>query len=110
MLPASHQLSLKLLERCPSCRATVPPDNIHIIEESDMQVVAHILCPLCQAKHLASILQQPNGIVGNAIPTDLSYDETLNAFAAAPLTENDVLGLHEQIHSSGFITRLEVDN
>lgn len=109
MIPASHQLSLKLLERCPSCRASVPQDNIHIIDETDHHVVAHVLCANCNAKHLASIVQQPNGIIGNAIPTDLSYTETLLALDENPLTEDQVLELYTAIHASGFVTHLQAD-
>jgi hypothetical protein len=110
MLPQSHQLSLKLLERCPSCRASIPSANIHIIDETDTQVIAHVLCPRCAAKHLASITHQPNGIIGNAIPTDLSYTETLSMLEEVPLTDDQVLALYTKIHASNFITELQLDN
>ncbi len=110
MLPQSHQLSLKLLEKCPSCHAAIPSANIHIIDETDIQVLAHVLCANCSAKHLASIVHQHNGIIGNAIPTDLSYPETLNSIDTAALSEDQVLDLYTKIHSTDFIKSLQTEN
>lgn len=102
MFPASHQLSLKLLEKCPSCTAMVPQKNIQVIDEGELYVLAHISCGSCSAKHLASIAAYPQGIMGNAIPTDLTAPEAMDALMRKALTENDVLELYRLIHGDRF--------
>ncbi|OGY89306.1 MAG: hypothetical protein A3B30_03775 [Candidatus Komeilibacteria bacterium RIFCSPLOWO2_01_FULL_52_15] len=103
MQPQAHQLSLKLLEKCPSCQSFVPAANVHILAESDTKLLAHLACQHCTAKYLTYIVNQEHGIVGNAIVTDLSYAEVLAFDSLKPLNEDDVLTLHRSIHSNDFI-------
>lgn len=110
MLPSSHQLSLKLLERCPSCHAAIPTSHIHILSESELNMLAHLSCPRCLSKYLTYIMHHPQGLVGNAVLTDLTYDESVRTMDVLPLNENEVLELHRAVHNPEFMYRITINS
>ena len=106
MIPASHQLSLHLMEKCPSCRSAVPSHNIHIIDETEINMLAHLFCSRCFNKYLTYIVHHPSGLVGNAVMTDLTYEETLRFIADKQLDEDAFLKLYLLIQRNDFISKI----
>lgn len=106
MVPASHQLSLHLMEKCPACRSAIPMQNIHILDETEMNMLAHLSCTRCNNKYLTYIMHQPNGLIGNAVLTDLTYDETISSLGAKRIDEDTVLALYQRTHRPDFINEL----
>lgn len=106
MIPASHQLSLRLMEKCPACRSVVPVKNIHILDETEMNMLAHLACSQCYNKYLTYIVHHPNGLVGNAVLTDLTYDETLLFLSEKRMDEDTFLNLYQLVRRDDFITNL----
>lgn len=106
MIPASHQLSLHLMEKCPACRSVISMQNIHILDETEMNILAHLSCERCKNKYLTYIMHQPHGLIGNAVLTDLTYDETISFLDAKRIDENTLLALYQLVHRDDFITQL----
>ena len=108
MIPSSHQLSLKLIERCPSCRAFIPMKNIHILNETEMNLSAHLACANCLSKYLTFIVNHPQGLVGNAILTDLDYGETMHFMDENNMSEDEFLAVYRAISRPDFINTLKM--
>ena len=106
MVPASHQLSLHLMEKCPACRSAIPMQNIHILDETEMNMLAHLSCARCNNKYLTYIMHQPNGLIGNAVLTDLTYNETVSSLDGKRIDEDALLVLYQLVHRADFITQL----
>lgn len=107
MIPSSHQLSLKLIERCPSCQSTVPLMNIHILNETDTNITAHMACPHCYSKYLMYIVTHPQGLIGNAILTDLNYEETIALIGQGPMSEDEFLAIYKLTQSADLINSIK---
>jgi hypothetical protein len=101
-----HQLSLRLMQRCPSCHAALQPDNIMIILETNESIFAHLSCPRCLANYLTYIVTNQQGIVGNAILTDQSYSETMRSLQSPGIHENDVLDVVRALESKVLIDQI----
>src|SRR3989344_8913223 len=107
MIPSSHQLSLRLIEKCPSCHSLIPHRNINILDETENNLFAHLDCAHCHTKYLTYIVNHPQGLIGNAILTDLTYEETLNFIDLKPIDENNFLVIHKAITTTDFIKELK---
>ena len=97
MNESSHQLSLRLIERCPSCHAHIPRRNIHIIDETERDLLTHLNCSQCRGMYLTFIVHRAEGLIGNAIATDLTYDETLSLRERGHINEDEFLTLYLMI-------------
>ena len=109
MIPSSHQLSLKLIERCPSCHASIPHANIHILDETEMKLLAHLACAHCLSKYLTFIVNHPQGLVGNAILTDLNYRETLHLMNHDAFDEDEFLQLFKLVSRKDFLNNITIE-
>lgn len=107
MIPSAHQLSIKLMQRCPSCAAAISNANIHVIHESDEALLAHLACARCLASYIAYIVANNQGILGNAILTDQSYGEILKSMEDEQLTEDEVLSLVTMVESQQLFPLLQ---
>ena len=103
---SAHQLSLRLLQHCPSCKAGLSESNINILSETENHLLIHLTCSQCHANHLTHIIQQAQGLMGNAIVTDLSYQETLRCMRNESMTEDAFLELYRAIHQEDFMYRV----
>lgn len=107
MQPSSHQLSLRLLQKCPSCQALFPPAEINILEETETRLLAHLSCSNCLVNYLATISNAPQGIVGNAMVIDVSYKEMLVALEAQAMSENEFLALYKLVRDNTLISNIQ---
>ena len=110
MIPSSHQLTLKLLQKCPACQARIPTSGVHILEETENNIIAHLSCGSCRVNYLTYVMNHPQGLVGNAIMTDLNYEEALQFLDTTALTANSFLELYTLIHSPDFIANLQISS
>ena len=108
MNESSHQLSLRLIERCPSCHARVPRGNIHIIDETDRDLLTHLNCAQCRGMYLTLIVHRSEGLIGNAIATDLTYDETLAVRERQQLGEDEFLTLYRMINNGDLLSNFNL--
>jgi len=108
MLDSSHQLSLKLMQNCPSCRCAITQRNVVILTESEESIIAHTQCPKCNAKFITRITGSPQGITGNAILTDLNAHEARTLLTQRPITDDDFLDMYRIISDKQFIDNLTI--
>lgn len=106
MIPSAHHLSLKLLQKCPSCESVLDSAMVHVLIESDTTMMAHIACSSCLASFITMLSNHPHGMVGNAILTDLNYPETMQSLTAESITEDEFLTLYRMIEAPNFIELL----
>ena len=102
MIP-SHHLSLKLIQRCPGCKTAFQQARISILRESTTSILAHLNCVKCGVNLLANVVNMPQGLIGNAILTDLNEEEVLSLLSGEALSEDDFLNLYNIIHNKKII-------
>ena len=108
MNESSHQLSLRLIERCPSCHARVPRSNIHIIDETERDLLTHLKCAQCRGMYLTLIIHRSEGLIGNAIATDLTYDETLAIRERPYIDDDEFLALYRMISGGDLVANFNL--
>lgn len=89
----SHNLSLKLIQHCPSCNTAFQQAQISIIQETDFTILAHMQCAHCHMNMLANVVTMPQGLVGNAILTDLHLEEVQKLLEAGEMNEDYFLNM-----------------
>ena len=104
----SHQLSLKLMHQCPSCRKEILKENINVLAETHSDIFAHISCAYCMNNYFTHIEVSERGIIGNALVTDLTFDEALNVLVRDPITEDEFLQLYDKISKNNLIESLKL--
>lgn len=103
----SHNLSLKLIQRCPACNAAFNQARVRVIAESDNTVLAHLSCGNCNVSLLANVVQTKQGLVGNAILVDAGADEVEAYLDNSNMSEDDFLQIYELIHNNKLLIKLK---
>ncbi len=70
---------------------------------AESTVLAHLHCDICNVNLLANVVAMPQGLVGNAILTDLQIDEALPVLETARITEDAFLALYNEIHAKNLL-------
>lgn len=83
--------NVRLMQRCPMCRAEQVSANVDILEEGAGGFLAYLSCTRCGASLIVRVAAMPQGLVGNAILTDLESDEVSRFAAAEDVSADDVL-------------------
>ena len=90
----SHNLSLKLIQRCPACNAAFQQAQISIVQETDFTLLAHMQCQQCRVNLLANVVNMPQGLVGNAILTDIQLEEVGKLLDFEAMEDNYFLNVY----------------
>lgn len=106
MIPSAHQLSLKLMQRCPSCQAGIPSSQVQVIHENDDSLFAHLTCPRCLVSYIAYVVANQQGLLGNAILTDQSYHELMDSLADVKMNEDEVLSIVKLVETNQLLARI----
>jgi hypothetical protein len=101
-----HHLHLKLIQKCPACDTVFDQSRITILMNAEQTVLAHLHCDNCGVNLLANVVAMPQGLVGNAILTDLQITEAISAIEDEKLTEDMFLALYQQISSKKLLTNV----
>lgn len=96
-------MHLKLIQKCPGCGTEFDQRRITILMNAEQSVLAHLHCDICSVNLLANVVAMPQGLVGNAILTDLQIDEALSTLETARITEDMFLTLYQEIHSKNLL-------
>lgn len=83
--------NVRLMQRCPMCRAEQVSANVDILEEGAAGFLAFLSCTKCGASLIVRVAAMPQGLVGNAILTDLTSDEVARFTDGCDVTADDVL-------------------
>ncbi|MCB9802560.1 hypothetical protein H6761_00885 [Candidatus Nomurabacteria bacterium] len=103
MLNTNHPLSLKLIKSCPICSNVYEQTKIQILEESEYGILTYVTCQNCGANLLTKISTLAQGLVGQAILTDLKASEVMDFAVGNDLEADQVLKMQEMIHQNQLI-------
>lgn len=100
-------LNLKLIKRCPICSVDYQPANIQVLDENEFGVLTYASCASCKANLLSKFTSLPQGVIGNAILTDLSPQEVLDFATDTAIEADDVLDIQAMITKKELINNLK---
>ena len=102
------QFSLRLVQKCPVCNSDYSTGRIQILDEEGNSFLAYLTCTHCNSSILVRVLTLPQGLVGNAILTDLASDEVMTFSIEKKITSDEVLAIHDFLSKKGdFIQKLK---
>jgi transcription elongation factor Elf1 len=87
----ANPFNIRMMQRCPMCRAEQVSANVEILEEVGSGFLAYLSCTRCGASLIVRVAAMPQGLVGNAILTDLSSDEVVRFATTDNVSADDVL-------------------
>ena len=102
-------LNLRLILNCPICQREYQPNAVQVLKESDFSWLTYITCHTCGAHLLTKFASLPQGVVGNAILTDLNPEEVIDFAQRAIIEADDVLAVHELINKQEFFKQIRLE-
>ena len=100
-------LNVRLIRNCPICQHEFKSNAIQVISENDFGALTYMICSACGARLLTKLSMMPQGVVGNAILTDLKAEEVMEFSGSADsIGADDVLAVHKLINNQEFIKQL----
>ncbi len=103
-------LNLRLIRNCPICQHEYQPANVQVLNESEFGVLTYATCSFCGAHLLTKFANLPQGVVGNAILTDLQAQEVLTFAEQLAVTGDDVLAAHQLLNNQELIKEISKNN
>ena len=100
--------SIRLVQNCPVCDRKYQPNRVQIIDEFGNSFLAYLTCNFCQSNLIVKVISMPQGLVGNAILTDLSPEEVLRFSDAATVSGDDILNVHQSLSNNEILTYLKI--
>lgn len=100
-------LNLKLIKKCPVCNADYQQSMIQVLDENEYGLLTYATCKSCGANLLTKFASLPQGVIGNAILTDLKPQEVMDFAAQDELSDNDVLDIQYLISKKELISNLK---
>lgn len=88
---------LRLIQSCPVCGRDYQEPMLRLLGEGEKDVLAHLTCAQCQSKILVKVAMTPNGVIGNALLTDLFPEEVGQFSKSGVVDANFVLSVHEHL-------------
>jgi len=101
----SH-LNVRLIRACPICSQEYNQSMVQIINESEFGILTYATCSRCGANLLSKFASMPQGVVGNAILTDLQVHEVMDFADEDDLQADDVLEIQNRISKKKLISEL----
>lgn len=106
MINFNSHLGLKLIKKCPVCQADYQQATIQVLEESEYGLLTYASCQSCGANLLTKFSSLPQGVIGNAILTDLKPQEVLDFTTQKGLSADEVLDVQYLLDKKELITNL----
>lgn len=103
----SSSLNLRLIKSCPVCNQEYRQSMIQVLDESELGFLTYATCSTCGANLLTRFSSLPQGVIGNAILTDLQAEEVLDFADSEALTEDDVLAIQQFISHKELINNIK---
>jgi len=99
---------LKLISRCPLCRASYDPLQARTLSENEDAHLVHVSCRKCENSVLALIFISRAGAARSVgLVTDCSYDDVVRFRRGHEVTVDDAIAFHELAAKQNFITQLK---
>ncbi|MBU1203265.1 Lar family restriction alleviation protein [Patescibacteria group bacterium] len=100
-------LNLRLIKNCPICSSEYRQPNIQVLDESEYSVLTYASCHSCGANLLTKFAGLPQGVIGNAILTDLSPQEVMDFALLDDMDADDVLDIQHLLSKKELINNLK---
>ncbi|RJQ35130.1 hypothetical protein C4566_01270 [Candidatus Parcubacteria bacterium] len=100
-------LNLRLIKKCPVCNTDYQQSMIQVLDESEFGVLTYATCDRCGANLLAKFASMPQGVIGNAILTDLKPQEVMDFATNESISDDDVLDMQYMIGKKELINSLK---
>ena len=101
--------SIRLVQNCPVCNRKYQPNRVQIIDEFGNSFLAYLTCNFCQSNLIVKVISMPQGLVGNAILTDLSPEEVLRFSDAVAVSGDDILNVHQSLSNNEIYNYLKIN-
>ena len=101
--------SIRLVQNCPVCDRKYQPNRVQIIDEFGNSFLAYLTCNFCQSNLIVKVISMPQGLVGNAILTDLSPEEVLKFSDGIKVTSDDILNVHQSLTKNEIFNNLKIN-
>ena len=95
--------NLHLIKKCPICSADYEQSSVQVLDENEFGVLTYASCHSCRANLLTKFTSLPQGVIGNAILTDLSPQEVLDFAAKSPVEADEVLDIQAMLSKKELI-------
>lgn len=99
--------NLRLIKKCPICSSDYRESMIQILDESEYGVLTYATCSSCGANLLTKFTTLPQGVIGNAILTDLSPAEVLDFATDSDINADEVLTIQHLLGKKELIKNLK---
>ena len=96
-------INLHLIKKCPICSADYQPSNVQVLDENELGILTYASCLSCRANLLTKFTSLPQGVIGNAILTDLSPQEVLDFATKSALEADEVLDIQAMLSKKELI-------
>lgn len=103
---AANPFNLRLVQRCPVCKAEQASAQLEILEELGSSFLAYLSCSRCGSSLIVRVMTMPQGLVGNAILTDLSSEEVVRFTGAPAMTADEVLAVWQGLRGDDYLTQI----
>lgn len=100
-------INLRLIRKCPVCSNDYQQSMIQVLDETELGVLTYATCSKCGANLLTKLSSVPQGVVGNAILTDLKPQEVMDYAIGDDLSADDVLTMRELINNKELINKFK---
>ena len=107
MINSNSPLNIKLIKKCPVCAKEYNQAKIQILEESEYGLLTYATCSQCGSSLLTRFSSLPQGIIGNAILTDLKAQEVMDFAIGDDLTPDEALSMQEMIYKNNLINNFK---
>jgi len=109
MINSNSPLNIKLIKKCPVCTQEYQQSTIQILEENEYGLLTYASCHKCGSNLLTKFSSLPQGIIGNAILTDLKPQEVMDFVAGYELEADQILDMQEMIHTNKLINNFSAE-
>jgi hypothetical protein len=93
------QHSLRLVKNCPVCQTEYVEGRVEILQELNNAFLAYLTCTNCSTAMMMKVAFLAQGLVGNAVITDLQIDEVLDLINEEKISMDEVLDFHQNIQT-----------
>lgn len=99
--------NLRLIKNCPVCSSDYKQSMIQVLDENEYGVLTYATCSNCGGNLLTKFTSLPQGVIGNAILTDLSPAEVLDFATESDISADEVLSIQHLISNKELIKSLK---
>lgn len=100
-------LNLRLIKKCPICNADYQQSMIQVLDESEYGILTYATCNSCGANLLTKFASLPQGVIGNAILTDLTPSEVLEFADGDDVNDDDVLDIQHLLSKKELVNNFK---